>query len=487
MPYKTQVTIEAKTVNVDKTAKKLEEIDKTLDQVNKKSLNVKGASLPGLSEKSLEELKELLNKAESIGLGQFKPDIMQEIASRQAVSPEVGKEIGTEVAKAAKETLGGLNIKGLIGGLLGFQSIAALVKQIASKNENLTAAVQTLIESMASFLQPVLDFIAGLISGIAKFIAPINKSAKTTAAAATKQLAGFDEINNLTTGKESGSGNSKTSAIQKSAEDFINGLLEMLKGVLEVIGGVIAAIYYGPIMLVQSGFALITAGIGLILSTITGLFAGIIAGAIGFFQGFIDGFKKARDEGKGIIVSILTGLWNGLKTGFNNFVAAFKNGFLAVWTWVKDKVITPITNAISTIYNKAFKPALQMILNGAGKIVNGFVGMVNSIVSVLNKIPGINLGYLSRWNVPQLAGGGMVDRGQLFVANENGAEMIGSFGNKTAVANNEQIIEGIKRGVEEAMQGSNQTIQLVVDGTVLSSVVVNNIRKQNRIMGRSVI
>ena len=481
MPYKTEVTITAKTQNVDKTAKQLEKIDDTIDQVNKKSLNIKGG-LSGLSEQSIEDLQKLLKNADSMGLGKFKPEIMQEIASRQAVTPEVAKEVGESVAKATSSVFSGLNIKGLLAGLVGIRSAYALMKQIASRNENLTASVRYLIDAIATFLEPILNFIAGIIGGIAKAIGSITKGVKTTAKAAQKQLASFDEINNLTTSKNGSSGSGT-----KTGEEFVKGLLELLKGLLEFIGGLIAAIYYGPIMLVQTGLATVAAAIGMVGGVITGIIAGIVSAVQGFFAGLVEGFKKAREDGKGILVSILSALWNGLKTGFNNFVTAFKNGFSTVYNWVYNKVVTPIMNSVSNIYNKAFKPALQMILNGLGRIVNGFVGMVNSVITVLNKIPGVSLGYLSRWNVPTLATGGMVDKGQLFIANENGAEMIGNYGNKTAVANNEQIMEGIRRGVEEAMQNSNQTIQLVVDGTVLTNIVVSNIRKQNRIMGRSVI
>ena len=42
------------------------------------------------------------------------------------------------------------------------------------------------------------------------------------------------------------------------------------------------------------------------------------------------------------------------------------------------------------------------------------------------------------------ASGGFVDSGDLFIANENGVpEMIGRFGNQTAVANTDQIVAGI--------------------------------------------
>jgi hypothetical protein len=50
------------------------------------------------------------------------------------------------------------------------------------------------------------------------------------------------------------------------------------------------------------------------------------------------------------------------------------------------------------------------------------------------------------------AQGGFPERGDLFIANEQGAEMIGSFGGKPAVANNTQIIEGVASGVAKANQ-----------------------------------
>lgn len=61
-----------------------------------------------------------------------------------------------------------------------------------------------------------------------------------------------------------------------------------------------------------------------------------------------------------------------------------------------------------------------------------------------------------------------IDQGQMFIANENGAEMIGTIKGKTSVANNMQIVEGISQGVRDAMSdvfGSNggQTITVKID------------------------
>ena len=49
-----------------------------------------------------------------------------------------------------------------------------------------------------------------------------------------------------------------------------------------------------------------------------------------------------------------------------------------------------------------------------------------------------------------MANGGFVDNGQMFIARESGPELVGTMGNRNAVANNAQIVAGIAAGVSEA-------------------------------------
>ena len=57
--------------------------------------------------------------------------------------------------------------------------------------------------------------------------------------------------------------------------------------------------------------------------------------------------------------------------------------------------------------------------------------------------------------IPKLANGGLVMPGQLFVANERGPELIGRYGNRTTVMNNDQVVESVSFGVERAIQRQN--------------------------------
>ena len=64
------------------------------------------------------------------------------------------------------------------------------------------------------------------------------------------------------------------------------------------------------------------------------------------------------------------------------------------------------------------------------------------------------LGKSFSFSLPQIsfyAQGGFPGMGELFVAREAGPELVGTMGGRTAVANNDQIVEGIKRGVYEAV------------------------------------
>ena len=64
--------------------------------------------------------------------------------------------------------------------------------------------------------------------------------------------------------------------------------------------------------------------------------------------------------------------------------------------------------------------------------------------------------------------------GEMFIARESGPELVGKMGNRSAVANNSQIIAGIRAGVFEAvvnafesMQGSSnrgQEIRIYLEG-----------------------
>ena len=79
--------------------------------------------------------------------------------------------------------------------------------------------------------------------------------------------------------------------------------------------------------------------------------------------------------------------------------------------------------------------------------------------------------------------------GEMFVAREAGPELVGNIGNKNAVVNNMQIIEGIKQGVTEAMQSvqvnGNSHITVKLDGKVVYDSVVQRNNEHVAMTGES--
>ena len=93
---------------------------------------------------------------------------------------------------------------------------------------------------------------------------------------------------------------------------------------------------------------------------------------------------------------------------------------------------------------KAFKEQLQSALKASASIKTTVSGTTKTIGKV---------------SMSEYAQGGWPSVGDLFIANEAGPEYVASIGNKTAVANNDQIVEGIQGGVERANSEQNELIR----------------------------
>lgn len=93
------------------------------------------------------------------------------------------------------------------------------------------------------------------------------------------------------------------------------------------------------------------------------------------------------------------------------------------------------------------------------------------------------------FSIPGLADGGFPSMGQMFIAREAGPELVGTIGSRSAVVNNDQIVESVSAGVYRAVkaamgQNGGGVIQLILDGTKVAEVVSNNVNAITRRTGR---
>lgn len=103
------------------------------------------------------------------------------------------------------------------------------------------------------------------------------------------------------------------------------------------------------------------------------------------------------------------------------------------------------------------------------QMANSIIGLVNGVIDAINDmfhiqfnglsvmgitlIPAFDIRLVDIPHIPFFEDGGFPNEGQLFIAREAGAEMVGTMGRRTAVANNDQIVEGISAGVSVANDG----------------------------------
>lgn len=200
----------------------------------------------------------------------------------------------------------------------------------------------------------------------------------------------------------------------------------------------------------------------------------VITPVSGFFSNLWSGIKsKASDA------------WNGIKSVFSQAGNFFRDTFQAAWKKVvgvfstAGQIFVDIKDGILS----GFKSIVNQIISGINRVVSIPFNGINSALRVIKNIsilgitPFSNLRTISVPQIPMLANGGFVDKGQLFVAREAGPELVGRIGNKTAVANQDQIVEavaaGVYRAVSQAM-GDGQT-DIYLDGEKIFEVV----KKQN--------
>jgi len=180
-----------------------------------------------------------------------------------------------------------------------------------------------------------------------------------------------------------------------------------------------------------------------------------------FIKGFKDGFgihssSTVMEEMGGYLME---GLGNGLNNNFkpiNDAVASIKS------------IFNSIGSVLDTIWTKC-----QSVFNKAGD-ATWQINQMNA-AAAMTPSPHSTTSYA---DIHGRATGGFPDEGELFMARENGIpELVGQWGNKGAVANNEQIIEGIKQGVFEAVMQANSASEShgeqvwKVDGEVMARIV----------------
>lgn len=233
-------------------------------------------------------------------------------------------------------------------------------------------------------------------------------------------------------------------AIMPNWNDLSDNVQQKISMITTVVGGALLAV--GAI-LALSGVAL---PLGLGLMAAGALSLGAVATLNWDFV--VNSIKK--------VVSIITGILSGALivlgvllclsgAGVGLGLAVLAAGLsLSYAAWTLDD--NPITRFVRQMAN-----SIIGLVNGVIDAINDMFHIQFNGLSVMGitLIPAFDIRLVDIPHIPFFEDGGFPNEGQLFIAREAGAEMVGAMGRRTAVANNDQIVEGISAGVSVANDG----------------------------------
>ena len=230
-------------------------------------------------------------------------------------------------------------------------------------------------------------------------------------------------------------------------------------------------------------------------NVVKGIFKGIKDAVVGIaewikdhiFTPFMKGFTAAfgihspstvmAEQGRYIIDGLLKGVKDNISK-FLNYIKEIPGKVLKAIGNIKNKVLQKGSDIVSGLKDgfnekvstftsvlgtlpETIRNAIPNLFDVGSSIIQNFANGFSSVHIPMPHIGwdwtggSIRIGNFSfslpRFNLQWYAKGGFPEMGQLFIANEAGPEMVGKMGNRNAVANNNQIVDGIRNGVFEAV------------------------------------
>lgn len=248
---------------------------------------------------------------------------------------------------------------------------------------------------------------------------------------------------------------------------IISEALKMLcENIIIPLAEVIGTVFIVALQELVNVFEFVLEKVGGIIATFEYLWTSVFVPISAYL---LEKYKPTFEKVFKVIHEIIDNLGVALK-GLITFVSGvFTKDWEKAWNGVKD-IFKGIFNSLITV--------AEFVINKIIEGINNFIGGFNGIVTAIGEVIGldIHIPIIASVSLPRFENGGFPETGQLFLARENGLnEMVGHIGNRPAVANNDQIIQGIAYGVKQALRESGSSDELLREQNAL-------LREQNKLL-----
>lgn len=378
--------------------------------------------------------------------------------------------------------------------------------QLGSAFISLLAGIMPIIMQLISMVTKAADAIAQLFAALTgtTYLKAVDSPQKWAdeaggAAKAAKewknQLLGFDEINRLNEPSNGNGGGSSgidpSSLFQESpiadwAMELSQKLIPIIDGIKLAFEGLdefITGVFTNDWEMAFGGLAKIVEGLG---KAVSGLVDFVLNLADGFLQGIEslgDSLFTYIEQTTGLNLASLRRTWHETFDNIRSFVAAIGGNIKTILGGLVDFIAGVLTGDWGRAWTglkNILLGVMRSAVSGAVSTINLVVDAVNWLLSYVNSIASF-LGFTIDAHIPhfevpsflQFADGGYPPAGQLFIANEDGAgaELVGTVGGRTAVASNDDILNGIRDGVYDAVtaalsqrSGGEISVRVYLDG-----------------------
>lgn len=331
----------------------------------------------------------------------------------------------------------------------------ALSKDLAPSLDDLNQELPALTENMSNFTTFMSEF-AGEVSSYTKSMGSVTWSSLVSAFqslfAGNPILDLSEDVNTiysdtLVLNEKLNLANPELETAIELMTDYVS-LMTSLKllteenGTIELNTGIFTNLY-------QAGYSLVT-GFEAGVNENAYLVTNAVSNMIGTES------NSAKDSVIGIVVNNL-GIDGKTSKVMENYGKLADQGIANGITDNKNLISTAMEDTLNPVLDivRSFAKTAESIVSGvlssissAKRALEDLTEEVNSS-STLSDIKSAQSKYTSTF-IRGFATGGFPEHGDLFFANESGPELVGKIGNRTAVANGDQIVSGIQVGVETA-------------------------------------
>lgn len=410
----------------------------------------------------------------------------------------------------------------------GIQNMALFDEDFNKSMSNIKSSLSYLKDSLGTLLAPLIEmlepFITMLLDGLGDvanklsevFSAMAGKDTFTKAVKGAEDYAeslkkvkdttlGIDELNVIKPQEQNGNfekAEVQETAINSALKEFGANLQNFLSSLFSTIGNLLSRVF-GVLEQIMPVLMEILTPILQIADILIGIIADILGDTIEFlamilqpFLEYIAGMLQITATFLKLLEPIYKNLLQPLFKYQMEILKPIFDGISSAINWILGKIndiyaqFEPIITILTALYENAIKKTYDNIFHHddetqGGRWDDGY-DFGDVLGTVVDFVKGAWSGLKSALG---FATGGFPEDG-IFYANHN--ELVGQFSNgQTVVANNEQIIEGIKQGVYEAMtmagsdeKGGTQVVVYLDSKEIAKQVEKRTLaRKNNNIAG----